>query len=258
MRESTVIKGERAPLLFGHRGCPLLAPENNLSSFRKALEYNVPGVELDVQICASGELVVYHDNNMKRTTGFDGNIVDHDLAQIRSLDNGSFFSEEFAGEKIPLLEEVFTLLGSKVYYDVELKADYMKNRGLEKKVLEMICDFNLEARVIVSSFNPIPLKRFQRLAPHIPLYLIYSDTSDVPYYLRRGEGRFLARVSGIKPDVNLLDEKLFARLEKKYSLMSWTVDDESEFRRISRRGIDGICTNRADYFVSGKFVDQKG
>lgn len=256
MRESIIFEGEKAPLLFGHRGCPSLAPENTLSSFQKALENNVPGVELDVQICRSGELVVTHDNNMKRTTGFDGEVVAHDLSQIRSLDCGSFFSPQFVGEKIPLLKEVFSLLGNRVYYDIELKADYTKNLGLEQKVLNMIRDYNLEKRVVISSFNPIALKRFSRLNSSIKTFLIYSDDKDVPRYLRRGEGRFLSRPYGLKPDVSLLDDKLYKMRKDKYTIMSWTVDDPQEFKRLSALGVEGICSNRADEIVSGKFVDQ--
>jgi len=255
MPESHIFKGERTPLLFGHRGCPQLAPENTISSFKKILENNVPGVELDVQICRTGELIVFHDKNTKRTTGFDGNIADHDLTQIRSLDNGSFFSPEYKGEQIPLFEEVLNLLGDKVYYDIELKADYIQNRGLEKKVYQMILDFKLEKRVLVSSFNPILLKRFQKLTKEIPLSLIYSDSEELPSYLRKGEGRYFVKTLGIKPDCKLLDEKLFQKFNKRFDVMTWTVDDEQSFKRFKEMGVRGICTNRADYFASGKFID---
>lgn len=256
MKESLIFKGEKAPLLFGHRGCPKLAPENNLSSFRKILDYNVPGVELDVQICHSGELVVYHDNNMERTTGFDGDIIDHDLSQIRSLDNGSFFSNEFTGEKIPLFEEVLQLLGDKVYYDIELKADYIKNRGLEQKVYEMIKDFNLEKRVMISSFNPFPLRRFKKISSEIPTSLIYSKSKEVPLYLKKGEGRFLCGGTIIKPDCRILNKSLFQKLKSQYDVMTWTVDDEEKYKELVQWNISGICSNRADYFASGEFIYQ--
>jgi len=262
MKESRIFAGEKAPLLFGHRGCPLEAPENTLSSFQRILDNNIPGVELDVQICASGELVVSHDNNMLRTTGFDGNIVDHDLSQIRSLDNGSFFSPQFKGEKIPLLEEVFQLMGDNVYYDIELKADYIKTLGLEKKVLSMIRDFRLTNRVVVSSFNPLPVLRFRKLTKEIPSFIIYSEAEDVPGYLKKGEGRFICRPDGIKPDCLLLDKELFAKYSRRYLLMSWTVDDRETCRKLTDWGIDGICSNNAvdllsELRESGQLIHQK-
>lgn len=199
--------------------------------------------------------MVYHDYNMKRTTGFDGFIKDHDLTQIRSLDNGSFFSDEFKGEKIPLFEEVLQLLGDRVYYDIELKTDSRLNSGLEKKVNHMILDFNLENRVLVSSFNPLSLKRFSKENHKIPRSIIYSNTKDVPSYLRKGEGKFLAKPNGMKPDHNILDEKLIQKIKKKYHVMTWTVDDEDIYKQLVRWKVDGICTNRGDYFASGKFID---
>ncbi len=199
--------------------------------------------------------MVYHDNNMKRTTGFDGFIKDHDLTQIRSLDNGSFFSDEFKGEKIPLFEEVLQLLGDKVFYDIELKTETLKNFGLEKKVNHMIQDFNLEKRVLISSFNPMTLKRFGKENRNIPLSLIYSENNEVPAYLRKGQGRYIAGPTGMKPDHRLLDKTLFEKFKKKYDVMTWTVDDEDIFKKLVRWNVDGICTNRGDYFESGKFID---
>jgi len=257
MAESRIFKGENAPLLFGHRGCPQLAPENTLPSFNEILIHKVPGVELDVQICRSGELVVFHDNNMDRMTGHNGNVLDSDISLIRSLDCGSRFSKKFTGEKIPLFEEVLQLLGDKVYYDIELKSDYLKNRGLEKKVFEMLKDFNLENRVLISSFNPVSLMRIKRLSKDIPLSLIYSNTSEIPLLMRRGEGRFFQKNCSIKPDHRFLSKKLFQNLSRKYEVMTWTVDDEDLFKQFTQWDISGLCTNRADYFISREFVDQE-
>ncbi len=255
MMESTIFKGEKTPLIFGHRGCPKLAPENTLSSFSQILENNVPGVELDVQICRTGELVVFHDNNLKRITGYNANVVECDLSDIRSLDCGSHFSEKFKNEKIPLFHEVLGLLGDKVYYDIEIKADYIKNRGIEKKILTMIKDFGLEKRVLISSFNPLPLIRFKKLTNKIPLSLIYSNSKNIPIFLRKGEGRFLSKNSIIKPDSRLITDKIYNRLSKNYKIMTWTVDDDVMYRKLIAMGVKGICSNRADYFVSGKFID---
>ena len=64
----------RYPLLFAHRGCSNAAPENTMAAFQKVLDYNIPGVELDVHICRTGELLVTHDFNLHRVTGFDSPI----------------------------------------------------------------------------------------------------------------------------------------------------------------------------------------
>ena len=114
--------GSTHPLyLFGHRGYSALAPENTLSAFTVLLEHKIPGVELDVQLTRDGKVVVTHDENVKRVTGLDALVQDCSAAELRRLDAGAWFDESFRGEKIPLLDEVFELLGDGVYYDVELK-----------------------------------------------------------------------------------------------------------------------------------------
>ncbi|HDQ14938.1 MAG TPA: glycerophosphodiester phosphodiesterase, partial [Sediminispirochaeta sp.] len=85
------------PLLFGHRGCSIIAPENSMAAFQQILDHKVPGVELDVHMCKSGELVVTHDSNLKRVTGLDADVEDTHWEQIRELEAGSWFSESYRG-----------------------------------------------------------------------------------------------------------------------------------------------------------------
>ncbi len=154
-----------------------------------------------------------------------------------------------------MFHEVLDLLGDKVYYDIEIKADYIKDRGIEKKILTMIKDFGLEKKVLISSFNPLPLVRFKKLTNEIPLSLIYSNSKDIPIFLRNGEGRLLSKNSIIKPDSRLITDKLYNKLSMNYEIMTWTVDDGVMFRKLIKMGVKGICSNRADYFASGKFID---
>ena len=81
------------PLLFGHRGCSKLAPENTLASFQQILDHNVPGVELDVQMCSTGEIIVLHDLNLKRTTGLDSLASETELAEIKKLDTALIYTK---------------------------------------------------------------------------------------------------------------------------------------------------------------------
>ena len=95
------------PLLFAHRGGKTDAPENTLAAFRWVSENRIAAVELDVHRCATGELVVIHDFRTRRICGADYKVEETPFAVLRSLDAGSSFDKRFAGEKIPLLEEVF-------------------------------------------------------------------------------------------------------------------------------------------------------
>jgi len=236
------------PLLFGHRGCSKAAPENTLAAFRKIKEYRVPGVELDIQLCRTGELIVFHDSNLKRITGIDANLADTDFETLRSLDIGAGFGDEFSGEKIPTLDEVLDCLGDSVYYDIEIKNWQKKEFPMEKALVKILQKRKFSNRIVVSSFNPYSLRTVKRLNPEIKTALIYTKHPGFPNWLSRGAGRFICRPLFLKPNRERL--KPFMVFWKKvvlgYPLVTWTEDDETAVRRYLEMGMDGIISNQPE------------
>ena len=108
------------PVIFAHRGAAVYAPENTLAAFELALTQGADAIELDVKLSAEGCAVVIHDDTVDRTTNGAGRVKNLTLADLRSLDAGSAFSEKYSGEKIPLLEEVFEAVGGRALINVEL------------------------------------------------------------------------------------------------------------------------------------------
>src|SRR3954470_5840123 len=94
------------PLIWGHRGASFDAPENTLAAFALARAQGADGVELDAQRCASGEVVVLHDDSLARTAGFTGSIVGTPWQVVRTLDAGAWKGDRFRGARVPLLAEV--------------------------------------------------------------------------------------------------------------------------------------------------------
>lgn len=263
------------PLLFAHRGCSALAPENTLPAFRRALEKGVFGIELDIRRCGTGELVVIHDKTVDRTTDGSGGVEELSLKAIRELDAGSWFEEGprraagpgqdgnpvpdraprtapsperpplFRGERVPLLEEVFDLCGDRVAYDIEIKYFRRQESGIPRLLVDLIARFGLQSRVMVSSFNPLVLRRFRSLTPRIPTALIFAKHQEVPFYLRRGEGRMLVRCDALKPRFDQVTTRSVARWADRegYPLLPWTVDDGDEAHRLIRLGARGIISN---------------
>jgi glycerophosphoryl diester phosphodiesterase len=238
--------GSTHPLyLFGHRGYSALAPENTLAAFSVLLEHRIPGVELDVQLTRDGRVVVIHDENVKRVTGLDALVQDCPASELRGLDAGVWFDKSFRGERIPLLDEVFELLGDKVYYDVELKWGQHRSGGLEEAVLERIHSHKLEDRCLISSFNPYCIRTTQRLAPDIPTAHIYSKHSSIPLLLRHGEARLAVPTPFMKPrsnQVNLISSFLIRRVFKS-EILTWTVDDPQEATHLVHLGVRGLISN---------------
>ena len=104
---------------YAHRGASDYAPENTLSSFYLGLLQGANGIETDVQMTKDGEIIVMHDDNLKRTTGVDKNVWEVTYDEIKDLDNGSFFSKEYAGTKIPTLEEAIRFCKGRMYINID-------------------------------------------------------------------------------------------------------------------------------------------
>lgn len=233
------------PLLFGHRGCSKLAPENTIASFQKLLDNNIPGVELDVQLCKTGEIIVLHDLNLKRTTGSDALASETELDKIKILDAGVWFDGFFADERIPTLDEVFELLGTSVYYDIEIKHSKKMYGDLEMKLTEKINQWGFQDRVIISSFNPIAILGVRKADPQMNTAIIYTNWKELPWYLRNGGGKFICKPNILKPDrhkINPLTMFLNRKMQG-YTVVTWTEDDPAMAEKYINMGVDGIVTN---------------
>src|SRR5512143_223381 len=112
--------GVSRPLVFAHRGASKMAPENTLPAFEAAVRSGADGVELDVQYSSDGQLVVIHDLTLEALTDGTGRVTAHTLRELRALDAGYHFSPEFAGTRIPVLDEVLDLLRDRLLVNVEL------------------------------------------------------------------------------------------------------------------------------------------
>lgn len=243
-RTMQIFPGVKGPLLFGHRGFSHLAPENTLGSFRLILDYNIPGVELDVHLCRSGELVVFHDNNLLRVSGVKGFVGKTDYSVLKTLDVGSHLDPRFCGERIPLLSEVFDLLKDRVYYDIELKTRQLVCGILEKKVFQLVSDYGLQNRVLISSFNPLSLLALKNLGWK-RFAIIYSGSKQLPFYLRHGEGWLISGCPIIKPQWEVLGNRPFHFYKKDtpVPVITWTVDDPVVGQRLLDSGVAGIISN---------------
>jgi glycerophosphoryl diester phosphodiesterase len=225
--------------IIGHRGAPAVAPENTLSSFRKALEMRVVMIELDVYALKSGELVVIHDDKVDRTTDGSGYITDFSLTALRRLDAGN-------GEKIPLLAEVLNLVDKTVPVNIELKGI-----GTAKPVAELLMRYIRDRgwttdRFIVSSFNHIELKKFHQLMPQIRTgALIVGIPVDYAAFAEK-----LGAYS-VNPSAEFVTPEYVQDAHNRgLKVFAFTVNDQSEIRRMDELKVDGIFTNVPDQAFS--------
>ena len=220
---------------IGHRGAPALASENTVASFTKAIETGMMGVELDVQYSSDKQLVVFHDWELKTLNSSDKIIEKIPYSEIEKI---SLNDNE--NNKIPLFREVLNVLSKKCIIVVEIKSIHFFNTGIEKNVLEIIKEFNFEQNCIISSFNPLILRRIQKLNPNILTAYLWSKT-DPQFILNSPLFVWLCRPDDFHADIAFLEEKLMDWIRrKKMNVLTFTVKNKSDLSKAKHLGVDGI------------------
>ena len=167
--------------VLAHRGYSGKAPENTMAAFKLALEADADGLELDVHITKDGRVVVIHDDTLERTTDGRGRVEEQTYAELAQLDAGSWFGEEFKGERLPTLDEVCELLkGTDKIFNVELKAG-VNFKELTEKVAELIVAYDLVPNTIISSFNHYALAYMKQVNADIRTGILYSSALYQPW-----------------------------------------------------------------------------
>lgn len=237
----------KRPLIIAHRGASAYAPENTMASFIKALEMNADGIELDVHMTKDKALVVCHDEKVDRTTDGEGFVKDFTLEEIKSLDAGSWFGEEFKGQRIPELREVLELIkDTDIMLNIELKNAPIIYAGIEKKTIDMISEYKMEDRVIISSFNHYSLIEVKRINSRIKTGVLYIAGLVEPWiYAKRLNADALHPIF-----YNLLvPDFVKGCFENGIMINPFTVDDEMYIAALVNLKINGIITNYPDRAV---------
>ena len=234
------------PIVMAHRGAQAVAPENTLAAFEAAADMQADGVELDVTRCATGEIVVIHDDTVDRTTNGSGPVAALPFYALRELDAGAWFDARFAGQRIPLLSEVLDLVGdSEMRVNIEIKGQALRGDGIEAEIAEMVRQRHETGQVIISSFNPSALWRMRRAAPELPGALLYA--AGMPPYRVRGLARYLVRPAALHPYHDLVDAAYMRWAHGHgYRVNPWTVNDADTIARMIELGVDGIIGDYPD------------
>ncbi len=239
------------PLNIAHRGANKVAPENTLAAFERALTMGAHGIELDVRLSADEVPVVIHDATVDATTDGRGRVDQKTLKGLKELDAGASFefpannSMDFRARRIPTLAEVLEELGGSCLLNIELKGVRFLNEGLERIVVKLIERHGLGEKVLLSSFNPLALRRIQRLAPEIPTALLSMRPARPSLSLL---GLIIPRpTSALHPHHAAVDEHLISQAHRRGQRVHvWTVDDPALMRRLIVWDVDGIITNTPD------------
>ncbi len=226
-------------LLLGHRGARVEAPENTVAAFQRAMEVGADGVELDVHLTRDRHVVVIHDEDVAGVAGVPGRIREMSLAEVQRLDVGGRFGAEFAGARIPTLDEALDAIGERGIVNIEIKGTSVASEGLEREVVRIVHAHGMSERVIVSSYNPARLWRLRRIDPHLPRGIIHE--LGIPAFLRDLWLLPLVQPDALHPDHAMVNAAYMKRAhEWGVRVNVWGVADEAEARRLVELGVDGI------------------
>jgi glycerophosphoryl diester phosphodiesterase len=252
--------GGAPPLVIAHRGASAYAPENTLASVDRAAELGIRWVENDVQRTRDGELVVIHDDNLRRTTDaeevFPGRapwkVKDFTVAEIARLDAGSWFSPAYAGARVPTLEQFVHRLErhhQKLLLEIKNPELYP---GIERQTLKVLSNEgwldrpHRAGRLIVQSFSADSVRTVHELKPGVKTGLL--GTPRVSDLLECAEF-----VDQINPSYSSLSPAYVSSVQafdgphgRPMEVFAWTVDDARTAHRAAAYGVDGIITNRPD------------
>ncbi|WP_166967099.1 glycerophosphodiester phosphodiesterase [Yeosuana marina] len=220
---------------IGHRGAKAYVAENTIASIQKALDFGVDCIEIDVHVCASGELVVFHDFTLNRMTNGTGEIGKRTLSELKALQVDNHF-------KIPTLEEVLDVINKTCLLNIELKGRYTAEKTVE--VIERYINQKdwKYSDFLVSSFQHHELEDVFKINKKIPLAVLTK--ASIFEVLEFAE---TINAVAIHPNFALLTKENVKRAQSKgFKVNTWTVNDDETILRMKDYGVDGIISDYPD------------
>lgn len=266
----------RRSFIIGHRGTPGSAPENTMAGYRMAYEeYGAQMIENDVYLTKDKEVIVLHDDTFARTTDILTNTKlpdsvftdgvtrqncrprDLTLEQVRMLDAGSYYGEEFAGEPVPTLREMLEYIkGKDLVLFLELKDN---SEGIEKACTDMIKEFDMQDQVCCITFNaksvPITLDEMPTMSIGYLSGVGSVNTANPMVTVRKALNQVLPMNSTFNPSYGAIHNETFVQQMqgRGMTLWPWTYNSQSAYQWAIDHGINGLTTNYADWSKDAVF-----
>lgn len=228
------------PTIIAHRGSSFMAPENTVASAQLAWQQQADAVEVDIYLSSDNRVMVMHDGNTKRTTGQSFKISETSSEVLRTLDAGSWKSEQYKGEKIPFLEEMIATVPKGNKLVIEIKCGPEVFPALE----EIVKKCGKKKQLIFIAFNWETILQAKQIFPKNSCYWLSSSATAVQDKI----GEAIAnKLDGLNLNYKIVDEAIAKKVKNAgLELLSWTVDDPAEVKRLIGLGVTGITTNRPD------------
>ncbi|MFT4258197.1 glycerophosphodiester phosphodiesterase [Microbacterium sp.] len=222
--------------VVAHRGASTMAPENTLPAIAAAADAHADYVEIDIRMSSDGVPVVIHDSTVDRTTDGTGSVSALTLAELQRLDAGSWFSQEYAGIRIPTLEQVLALTAeTRLSIVIEYKGRWTP--AAIRTTVDQIAAADLTGHVITQSFNEKTVENISAVAPNLFVGWLTDriDASIVRTAQRIG-------ADAVNPQ-STTPQGLADAHDAKLRVFVWTKDADCDWEELTALGVDGIITN---------------
>lgn len=219
-------------MIIAHRGASAQEPENTMRAFHKAVQLRADMMEFDVQECASGEIVIMHDDTLERTTNGYGEVTKTPLAGLQRLDAGK-------GEQVPTLQKVLDTFRGKIKINIELKGRHT-GEPVAYLLHEYIYHYKWPVSdILVTSFFPEELKRLHAIMPVVRLGLIFDDNQPIVYNAALYQ-HIIIPLSALNQDIVRKSHELGVRI------FVYTLNDSKDILYARQCGVDGIISDAPD------------
>lgn len=220
------------PLVIGHRGARGHVAENTVASVKKALELGVDGIEIDVFLCASGELVVFHDKTLEKLTDATGYIEELSLDSIQKI-------TVLGREPIPTLNEVLDLTAGTTVLNIELKGT--RTAAPTAALLDTYFKAGTlkPEEVFISSFDWNELELFYAATQEVAIAVLTEDDPIDAIPIAQKLNAF-----AINPNFRSLNEKNVRKIHAVgLKIYPWTINEPADIEEMKRLGVDAIITD---------------
>lgn len=230
-------------MVIAHRGASSYAPENTFAAFDLALQMGARHIELDVDSTRDGHIVVIHDDTVDRTTDGTGPVSSHTLAALRALDAGARFGAAFAGERIPLFDEVLARYRGRAHIHTEIKG---RSTSLTRGSIDLIRRHGMTDEVTITSFQKVRLEETRTYAPEFPAGWLVREVTDATIAEAHTMG-----LTQLCPRAETVTPELVGRLHAEgFVVRAWAVATEELMQRVVQAGADGMTVNFPDKLMA--------
>lgn len=240
----------KLPKIIGHRGCAGYAPENTLEAIHTAADMGIEWVELDVKLSKDQVPIIFHDDTLDRTTNGSGPVAERNYEDLRELEAGSWFSDSFAGVKIPTLEQAIdVLIERELGFNLEIKPCPGREVETAEAALDVLANiWDDHERLLISSFQHVSLETAMDMATDWHRALLLPEEwpenwAELADYLK---------VSCVNVNGNTATrEQVESIIDLELPILAYTINDPGRARILQSWGVDGFFSDSPDVLSEG-------